>query len=357
MKTKPTLTVMSMAERVKGQGVGSAFHEQYNLIKSRMGKNISIKLNTLSSGEVTHYHTIHFRYFIHALLNRHRTIRVASVHFIPETVDGSIELPKIAKFVFYRYLMTFYKSMDYLVTVNPVFIDKLEALGVDRSIIEYIPNFVSNDQFFKMNSTEKKESRKRYEYSVDDFIVLGAGQIQTRKGIIDFVETAKKNPQIQFVWAGGFSFGKITDGYEALKEVVENPPDNVKFLGIVDRAEMNAIYNIADMFFLPSYSELFPMTVLEAMSVEIPVLLRNLPLYEDILFDYTLYSDNNNQFSQIISQLSEKDHYYRHWESQAKKGSEHYNKETVGKMWESYYYKMFGLESQANYDKKTKAYN
>lgn len=351
------LTVMSLAEKVKGQGVGSAFHEQYALIKERLGNKTTIRLNTFGSGEVTHYHTINFRFFIHALLHRRKTIRVASVHFIPETIDGSIELPRFAKHVFYRYVMRFYKSMDRLVTVNPVFIDKLEALGIDRSIIKYIPNYVSRDQFFKMGSEKKRSIRLKYGYSTEDFVVLGVGQIQTRKGILDFIETAKMTPHIQYVWAGGFSFGKITDGYDTLKALVENPPKNVTFLGIVDREEMNEIYNLADVMFLPSYSELFPMTVLEAMSVEMPILLRNLPIYNDILFDYYLSGEDNNQFVQMLLRLSRNENYYTTWSTQAKRGSDHYNREAIGQMWEDYYDQMFELEGHLHYEKKSKAYS
>ena len=52
------------------------------------------------------------------------------------------------------------------------------------------------------------------------------------------------------------------------------------------RDEMNDIYNICDLMFLPSYNELFPMSILEALALKIPVLLRNLDLYHAILFDY-----------------------------------------------------------------------
>ena len=49
--------------------------------------------------------------------------------------------------------------------------------------------------------------RKKYGFNATDFIVLGAGQVQTRKGVKDFVEVAKKTPDINYVWCGGFSFG------------------------------------------------------------------------------------------------------------------------------------------------------
>lgn len=49
------------------------------------------------------------------------------------------------------------------------------------------------------------------------FVVVGSGQIQERKGVFDFIQLAEQNPDVQFIWAGGFSFGRITDGYAALK--------------------------------------------------------------------------------------------------------------------------------------------
>ena len=93
----------------------------------------------------------------------------------------------------------------------------------------------------------------------------------------DFITLAKRHPEIDFVWVGGFSFGKMTAGYTRLKEVVDNPPVNLIFPGIVDRDKMRKYYNMADLFLLPSYNELFPMSILEAFSCDIPVLVRELP--------------------------------------------------------------------------------
>lgn len=124
-----------------------------------------------------------------------------------------------------------------------------------------------------------------------------------RKGIKDFIEVAIKIPNINYIWCGGFSFGKITDGYEELKEIYENPPNNVKFLGIVPREEMNDIYNIADILFVPSYNELFPMTILETVNIHKPLLLRDLELYKEILFDKYLKGNNNNEFINKIKNI------------------------------------------------------
>ena len=334
---RPIIAVMSRADKVKGQGVGSAYEEQLALVKERMGDTHEIIINPWRAGDVTHYHTINLRYFFHALLHRKKTVKVGSVHFIPETLEGSIKLPGWMKAVFYKYILVFYGMMDILVTVNPVFIQKLVDLGFDRDRIEYIPNFVSEKQFHKTSEAERKDTRTRFGLDPDRFTVLGVGQVQTRKGVLDFVEVAKSMPEIQFVWAGGFSFGKITDGYDTLKAIVSDPPSNVRFIGIVDRADMNAIYNMADLMFLPSYSELFPMTVLESMQVGTPMLLRDLDLYEDILFDYYLKAVDNASFAAHINRLATDAAFHTHWSEQSLRGGRFYARDTIGQRWESFY--------------------
>ncbi len=67
---------------------------------------------------------------------------------------------------------------------------------------------------------------------LDKFVIVGDGQVQERKGVDDFVKLAEANPSIQFIWAGGFSFGKMTDGYAHFKKLIDNPPKNLKFTGI-----------------------------------------------------------------------------------------------------------------------------
>lgn len=60
-------------------------------------------------------------------------------------------------------------------------------------------------------------------------------------------------------------------------------PKNLIFPGIVSPERMRELYALADLFLLPSYNELFPMTILEAASCEAPIMLRDLDLYKVIL--------------------------------------------------------------------------
>ena len=209
--------------------------------------------------------------------------------------------------------------------------------GLDRKKIVYIPNFVSKEEFYKIDNKKRYEIRKKYNLSEDDFVVLGAGQVQTRKGVLDFVKVAESMPDVKFVWAGGFSFGAVTDGYKELKEIMDNPPKNVQFIGIIPREEMNGLYNIADTLFVPSYNELFPMTILEALSCETPIVLRDLDLYKDILFEKYLKGSNNKDFTKRIRALKDNKAIYNKAVKNAIEVSNFYSKEHIFKLWDEFY--------------------
>lgn len=335
--SKHTINMMSQATSVKGQGVGSAYMEQVKLVKEGLGDKFEIYENKHMAADITHYHTFNPTYFLLKPLRCRKGTSVCYVHTLPETMDKSIQIPKWARKIFYAYIIKFYKIMDHLVVVNPYFIDALEKYGVKRERVTYIPNFVDTEQFHPLSSDKRAEIREKYGIDKDKFTVLCAGQLQVRKGAFDFLKCAELMPDVQFVWAGGFSFGKLSDGYEELKKVVENPPANVRFLGIVEREDMNGVYNAADVMFLPSYDELFPMTILEAMCVNVPVLLRRLPIYDNILFDFYRAEDNVEGFVGALNRLKEDKEFYNKAAADSKRGNEYYKKESVLKMWDDYY--------------------
>ena len=116
------------------------------------------------------------------------SINVAHIHFLPTTLDGIMKLPKLVFPIFKKYVISFYNSADYLVVVNPSFIPELVNNGINKEKIIYIPNYVSKDNFYIKSKKEVKEIRKEYGFKENDFICLGVGQVQMRKGIKGFVE-------------------------------------------------------------------------------------------------------------------------------------------------------------------------
>ena len=336
MSKKIRINMLSMADSVDGQGVGSAYLELMKLLKEDGKDEFEILLNDkVKNSDIIHSHTVEPRNYFK--MKRAKVPTIAYVHFLPDTLDGSIKLPKFAFKIFKKYVIKFYKNADNLVVVNPIFKKDMVKAGLDENKITYIPNFVSKEKFYKKTDKEIKALRKKYKLDDKDFVVLGAGQVQNRKGVLDFVEVAKKLPDVKFVWAGGFSFGKITDGHKELQKVMENPPKNVNFIGIIPRDEMNDLFNACDLLFVPSYNELFPMTILEACSTDTPILLRSLELYEDILFKKYLCADNNNDFAKLIEKLRDDKKVYKEAVENAKYISSFYSKDHVYKMWNEYY--------------------
>jgi len=338
---KIRINMLSQATSVDGQGVGSAYLEQVALVKES-DDLFDVGINSHSNKfDIYHMHTFNPRYVFR--FNKHH-INVAYVHCIPTTFDGSLRMPKLMFWVFKKWVIHAYRAADELVVVNPDFIQPLVDLGMKRENITYIPNFVDHEKFKKISDEERKQIREKYGIPQDKFVVLGCGQVQTRKGVKDYIECAKANPDIQFVWAGGFSFGKMTDGYDELKAIMDNPPANVKFIGIVPRAEMNGIFNMSDLLFMPSLSELFPMSILEAVNSRKPVLLRDLSLYEEILFkdkDCYAVGTNVDEFNEQIRKLATNSEYYAHYSDGSQIISDFYSKEHVKNIWREYYPRVY----------------
>lgn len=63
-------------------------------------------------------------------------------------MEGSLKLPWIARVVFYKYLIGFYKRMDEIVVVNPSFIPKLTAYNIPAEKNSLYPEFRFKKELF-----------------------------------------------------------------------------------------------------------------------------------------------------------------------------------------------------------------
>jgi 1,2-diacylglycerol-3-alpha-glucose alpha-1,2-galactosyltransferase len=321
--------VFSKATTVPGQGVGAAYMEQINLIQQ--SKNLVVLQPNQAQPDLVHIHTVNLRYWLAMLFTKAPC--VVYVHFLPSTLSSSIKLPRIVFAIVKWYVKVFYKTASHLVVVNPIFIEPLVKMGVKKERITFIPNYVDESKF----AIKVSNASIRKQWQFKRFTVMGVGQVQYRKGVLDFIEVAKKLPEIDFVWAGGFSFKSLTAGYEELKKVMENPPINVRFLGIVPREKMNELYHGCDVFFLPSFDELMPMSVLEAAVCDKPILLRDLELYQPVFFKHYLSAHHVDGFVRVIKELSENKDFYQQSLAHPAWLKNYYRKDGILKQWEDFY--------------------
>lgn len=343
------ITMYSSATKVAGQGVGSAYHELVTMLKQRFAGDFDIAINHFRSADVSHYHTVDPTFYL-TTFSRKVGRRVGYVHFLPETLEGSLKIPQPFRGIFYRYVIAFYKRMDQLVVVNPAFIDKLVDYGIPRSRVKYIPNFVDHRRFHPVNNEQKMALRRKFNLPQDRFIVFGSGQVQERKGVPDFIRLARQNPNIQFIWAGGFSFGRMTDGYQELKKVVDDPPANLWFPGIVSRDEICELNDLSDLFLLPSYDELFPMSVLEAMACGLPVMLRDLDLYHGILGGVYEPAKDVSEMQDRLQYLLHHPERLTELRRKSQEASDKYSKDHLATVWYDFYQQQAALGQEAHRD-------
>jgi len=106
-----------------------------------------------------------------------------------------------------------------------------------------------------------------------DKIVLFLGRLTLQKGPDYFVEAAKKclefDPNIKFIIAGTGSME-----WRLIERVAElGIADKVLFAGFVTDEERDRLYQMADVYVMPSVSEPFGLTPLEAMKYGTPVII------------------------------------------------------------------------------------
>lgn len=118
-------------------------------------------------------------------------------------------------------------------------------------------------------------------------IVLFLGELGKRKGCYDIPavvrEVKKEINDVKFILAGT---GSETDEKEIRKLVDENGvSENVLFPGWVRGDEKDRLLRDADVFFLPSYNEGMPMSILDAMGYGLPVVSTNVGGIPKIVYD------------------------------------------------------------------------
>lgn len=79
------------------------------------------------------------------------------------------------------------------------------------------------------------------------------------------------------------------------------------------------------------------MTILEAMCANVPILLRDLEIYNDILFDFYSKADDVDGFIAELNKLRSDKEYYEQCVKNSRRGNEFYSKEHVTKMWDDFY--------------------
>lgn len=131
-------------------------------------------------------------------------------------------------------------------------------------------NVVANT--FQDCQTYRKSARHKLSVEMSDFVVIGCGTVYHRKGPDYFLETALKCIErevisnAKFIWIGGGEDLEVLRGKILLKGLSER----IKFIGENENA--SELIAAADVFFLSSREDPFPLVCLEAAQFGIPII-------------------------------------------------------------------------------------
>ncbi|MDO5410391.1 MAG: glycosyltransferase family 4 protein [Lachnospiraceae bacterium] len=136
--------------------------------------------------------------------------------------------------------------------------------------------------FWKRDEEAGARFRKKYGICEDQKVAVSVGHYIDRKGILDFIEMAGQMPETEFYWFGYTNLNVVP---AKIRRAVRTAPANVHFPGYVSREELKEAYCGSDVFLFLTKEETEGIVLLEALACEIPVVLRDIPIYKDWLWN------------------------------------------------------------------------
>lgn len=172
--------------------------------------------------------------------------------------------------------------------------------------LDYVHNAVSED-FLKQDISQEKIASVRKKYDLPEKYILYIGTLQPRKNLPILAEAVHEPPlrenEVKLVIAGG----KGNNYDERIDETIKkyNLEKNVYMPGFIEEKDKAAIMAGAEIFCFPSLYEGFGIPILEAMSVDTPVIASKIPPHEEISGQAAFFFNPHvpGELSQRISEI------------------------------------------------------
>jgi glycosyltransferase involved in cell wall biosynthesis len=196
------------------------------------------------------------------------------------------------------------KQATIVVTVSRYSASKIvELYGVEENKIKVVPNGVDTQRFKPAKDCEELEKKVRRDKK---HVVLFVGNLIPRKGLHYLIEAAKQvlkeHKETQFVVAGEGPLKNKLISYTKHQGV----RSNFTFLGRIPEADINGLYNCADVFASPSIQEGQGITLLEAQATAKPVVAFNVSAIKEVVKNKEtglLVEPNSTELAKGISSL------------------------------------------------------
>ena len=205
---------------------------------------------------------------------------VYHAHSTEEDFRNSFILSNQIAPAFKKWIVKCYKLGDHIITPTPYSKKLLEGYGITNPITD-ISNGI-DVSFFEHNDELGEKFRKEFGYKKNDKIIMGVGLWIERKGILDFVELAKRLPQYKFIW---FGESPLSLSPKRVKDAVKTKLPNLVFAGYVEPEILRGAYSGANLYIFPTLEETEGIPAMEACAAKIPAIIRDIPVFKPWLKD------------------------------------------------------------------------
>ncbi len=261
-------------------GLGKAIKHQ---MKALEDENIDYTLNPKDDYDILHINTWFLKsYFMAKRAKRKGKKIVYHAHSTEEDYKNGFILAKQTSKLIKWWLIKCYSLGDVIITPTIYSKNLLEGYkGLENKKIYAISNGVELDFFIK-NKKYGEEFRKKYGYTENDKVIVGIGLYIERKGIVDFVELAKRMPEYKFIW---FGYSPLAVATEPVRKAVNTKLDNLTFAGYVERDMIRAALNGCNLYLFPTFEETEGIPIIEAISCGTDAIIRDIPIFDGWLED------------------------------------------------------------------------
>lgn len=193
-----------------------------------------------------------------------------------------------------------------------------------------IPNGIDLEKFEDLS---RVTFRKRWKIEDEEKILTFVGTLRPIKGVEYLIRAMKiirqKNADARLMLVGN---GEEREKLEKLvKELILE--EYVRFIGKVQNEEVPEYMAASDIFILPSLSEGFPVTVLEAMASGLPIIVTRVRGLQEIIKDgengFLVEPKNPEQIAEKVLMLLEDDELRERISKNNKEQAEGYSWESV----------------------------
>lgn len=294
-----TLLYFEDAEGIKTSGIGRARSHQMRALEKA---GVSFVTNPKDEGYVlAHINTLWAK--SHKLLKKCHKMGIPVIvhgHSTYEDFRNSFRCWKLIEPIFDHQIKYMYSRADMIITPTPYSKGLIEGYGFNKKVLA-ISNGIDLDEY-KEDLAAQKEFKEMFSIKDSEKFIIGIGFPFERKGLHDFIEVARRFPDIKFIWFGHLA--RILTSTKMLK-AMKNKPGNVIMPGYIKGNLIHGALQTATCLFFPSYEETEGIVVLEALASHCPLLLRDIGVYKPWLEDgvNAHFAKNNDEFSSCINKF------------------------------------------------------